>query len=180
MGQGYTGGLGSRGGKNYWYDAMQSLQPYRSGFREQEGEVAESGILGKSRRLDSETKQIIENLKLQQLENKYEEEDLAQQTKIQKTALGKQKAGNVGTAAFTGVKLLGSEKVKNAMFRMAVKGAYRTGLGSGASGLIGNAGLSLMGIPGLQPLMFAFGAAKWAQSMGLLDKNLFKPRKWRF
>jgi len=46
MAQGYAGGMSS-GGRNYWYGTMQSLRPYQSSYRPEEGKIIESNIAGK-------------------------------------------------------------------------------------------------------------------------------------
>jgi len=181
MPQGYTGGFGSRGGKNYWYDAIQSLQPYYSQYRPEAGKVTESDILGKSRRLDEDTKQLIERLKLEQLERDYEEQELAAQKGYLKKAQESSQRQTIGTAAITAAKgLTGTKLGEQLLSQIAKIGATRY-MVSGSSMPI-ELGFGAAAASALPQLLLAYGAFKWAQSLGFLPglgKNLFKPNKWR-
>ena len=165
MAQGYAGGMSS-GGRNYWYGTMQSLRPYQSSYRPEEGKITESNIAGKSRRLDEDTKNLINQLDLQALEEKYQQKELAGEERIQKRALDRQKQSTTGSAALSAGKALGSSAIAKGALTFLGK---RAGLGLATSYGLASAA---------SPILLGIGMVKLLQGAGLLDRKLLRPWDW--
>jgi len=168
MAQGYAGGMSS-GGRNYWYGTMQSLRPYQSSYRPEEGKITESDIAGKSRRLDEDTKNLINQLDLQALEEKYQQKELAGEERIQKRALDRQKQSTTGSMALTAAKFV---PPLTHIGRGLATGLFNTAGGVGIGSTIAPI-LSTM-----SPLLLGVGMVKLLQGAGLLDRKLFRPWEW--
>jgi len=163
MAQGYAGGMSS-GGRNYWYGTMQSLRPYQSSYRPEEGKIVESNIAGKSRRLDEDTKSLINQLDLQALEEKYQQKELAGEERIQKRALDRQQQSTTGSVALTTSRMLGTN-----IGKQLLTGLFNTG---------GGVGLGASIAPVIAPVMLGIGMVKLLQGAGLLDRKLLRPWDW--
>ncbi len=169
MGSGYTGGFGSRGGKSYWYETMQQL-PYTSRFRDT-SKTTEGNIAGKAQNLDLQTKEMMNNLQLEELERKYAKEEEAQMKRLNDRQVGRQKDTTIGTGLMTAAKFIPSTALGGGKLLTTL---FNTGAGVG----LGSAVAPALAVA--NPVLLALGALKWAQGAGLVDKNLLKPWKWRF
>ena len=167
---GRTGG--QQGGS--WYNTLQSI-PYQSQYRENQG--IDSQIKGQVRNLDNQTTELLNRLKLQEIERDYENKELKLKEKEAERE-GSRASGQqqLATAAMLskGKKEI-AKQAGNALIKLAPQSGIGSAVGMGA----------FNAISALSPWMMALGFAKalgaenkLVDIFGGRAKNALSPMKW--